>query len=636
MPLSFIAPMALLLGLIAVPILLLYMLRLRRREVQVSSTLLWQQLLRDREANAPWQKLRRNLLMLLQLLILAALVLALMRPYVEVPALTTGRNALLIDASASMNATDVLPSRFEQARRQALDIVSKLGEQDKLAVIRVAEGPEMIENYTSDQERLRGAINSLQPSTAAADWSAALTLAAAGAQGAEKFSIILISDGGIPANVPLRNFGNVQYIKVGQSEANMAITALAAGSDAVNGAQIYARIANYGTASAEIIFSIKLDGSLFNASPYTIPANGSTNVTVSNLPANFHRVEASLTRPASSTVPDYLAQDDTAWTTYAPAAAGRVLIMAKQNRFLEEGFLSQPEWRTFIGDPTRGLPTDKYDLYVFDGWLPSTLPDANMLIVNPPTSTPLFKVGPKTHLTTITKVLPDDLRTRYLKFNDVNVREFETITDTPWADTLVQAEGGPLILAGDAQGRRVALVSFDLYNSDLPLKIAWPILLSNLTEWYKAPRALHVEGNVQPGQTVVIQPLPGSESVHVIRPDGKESGFETKQPLLIYADTSLPGIYTVDLYKGSHVVQEELFAVNLFDANESQIAPRTPPFGTGDIATSSQEEKGQQEYWSWIALLALLILAVEWYFYHRRLQAPRLRLNTTQRFTRHP
>ena len=74
---TFLAPQALALGTLAVPIVLLYMLRLRRRDIPVSSTLLWEEILRDREANAPWQRLRRNWLLLLQLLILAALVAAL-------------------------------------------------------------------------------------------------------------------------------------------------------------------------------------------------------------------------------------------------------------------------------------------------------------------------------------------------------------------------------------------------------------------------------------------------------------------------------------------------------------------------------------------------------------------------------
>src|SRR6185436_15784114 len=118
---SFLAPLALLAGLLALPIILLYMLKLRRREVQVSSTLLWQMVLRDREANSPWQRLRRNLLLLLQLLLLAALALALARPFYPIPTIATGTLVVLLDGSASMNATDVLgaDSRFEAARAAA-------------------------------------------------------------------------------------------------------------------------------------------------------------------------------------------------------------------------------------------------------------------------------------------------------------------------------------------------------------------------------------------------------------------------------------------------------------------------------------------------------------------------------------
>src|SRR5689334_6458102 len=98
----FLTPTMLALAAIAAPIIVLYMLRLRRREVKVSSTMLWQRLMQDREANAPWQRLRRNLLLLLQLLILAALVFALARPFIPVPTVASGSVAVLIDASASM------------------------------------------------------------------------------------------------------------------------------------------------------------------------------------------------------------------------------------------------------------------------------------------------------------------------------------------------------------------------------------------------------------------------------------------------------------------------------------------------------------------------------------------------------
>jgi len=122
---SFLSPLGLLFGLLAVPILILYMLKLRRREVEVSSVMLWQMLLRDREANAPWQRLKRNLLLLLQLLLLAALVIALARPFLRVPAIAAGTVVVLLDASASMNATDArsVPNRFEAAKAAARQLI---------------------------------------------------------------------------------------------------------------------------------------------------------------------------------------------------------------------------------------------------------------------------------------------------------------------------------------------------------------------------------------------------------------------------------------------------------------------------------------------------------------------------------
>src|SRR3990167_336690 len=113
---SFLAPLFLSLAALAVPILILYMLKLRRREQEVSSTFLWRMVIRDREANSPWQKLRRNLLLLLQLLLLALLVVALARPFIPVQVVASGQVTVLLDASASMNATDVSPSRFESAK----------------------------------------------------------------------------------------------------------------------------------------------------------------------------------------------------------------------------------------------------------------------------------------------------------------------------------------------------------------------------------------------------------------------------------------------------------------------------------------------------------------------------------------
>src|SRR5258705_3313456 len=118
---SFLTPLALLSAAIIGPIIVaMYLLKLRREDRRVSSTYLWQRMVRDVEANAPWQKLRRNILLLLQLLLLLLLALALARPFFSTAGIT-GRNLILIiDRSASMGATDAPGVRLDAARRQAI------------------------------------------------------------------------------------------------------------------------------------------------------------------------------------------------------------------------------------------------------------------------------------------------------------------------------------------------------------------------------------------------------------------------------------------------------------------------------------------------------------------------------------
>lgn len=622
---NFIAPLALALSALAIPIIMLYMLRLRRREVQVSSTFLWQQILRDREANAPWQKLRRNLLLLLQLLILLAIVFALARPYVEVPTVTTGRVALLIDASASMTATDEQPTRFELAKQRANEILDTRSQTDQVALIRVAAVPEMVQSYGNDWVQLRQALNAMQVSRTSADWNAALTLAAAGAAGADKFTIIVIGDGGLPAD--LASYGEVRFIPVGRADSNVGISALAPANDPARGPQIYTRLTNYGAQDAEVILSIYLDGKLNNALPYTVKANSATDAITTDLPADFAQIRAEITRPANSTVPDYLALDDVAWAVYNAEKPSKAILFSAGNRYLEQGLTTLPAWKVTRGNLDTGLPTDpteQYDLYVFDGWLPPELPQANMLILNPPTDTALFKLGAVKLAPTKLTTLKDDDRTRYLSFSDVNIRQYRPILDAAWADALVSNEGESVIAAGTSEGRRIAVLGFALRDSDFPLKIAYPILLANLTSWYKSPRAVQFDGSLQPGQALTLQPLPESTTIRVTRPDQAVTTLTVNKPLLLYADTPLAGIYTVDVYRKEVLAQTERFAVNLFDAAESTIAPRTPTFTGVQQQAQTQGEIGQRELWGWIALAALAVLALEWWVYHRRLALPTL------------
>src|SRR3954452_7282131 len=175
MPFS--TPLALL-GLVIVPaVVAMYLLRLRRSETVVPSTLLWQRLAADVEANAPWQRLRRSLLFLLQLLLVIVLALLAARPFIERPAGLARDIVLIVDTSASMGATDVGPDRLAAARAAALDALKDLPSGGKVSVIEAGRTARIVAAGTSDLGRVRHAIDAIRPSASRGDLGDALALA---------------------------------------------------------------------------------------------------------------------------------------------------------------------------------------------------------------------------------------------------------------------------------------------------------------------------------------------------------------------------------------------------------------------------------------------------------------------------
>ncbi|NJL94182.1 MAG: VWA domain-containing protein [Anaerolineae bacterium] len=520
-----------------------------------------------------------------------------------------------------MNATDVGDSRFEEARAAAREIIDTLGRDDSITLVEVGSTPEVLATAETNRARLRDALAEAEPGQTEADWNAALTLAAGGARGVEDFSIVIITDGGLPQNLPSVP-GEIDLITVGEAAQNVALSALAART--LNDApQLFAQMTNYGNRETEVIFSIALDGELYSAQRYTIPAQQRVDITLEDLPTNFSDLTASVSPPAASTVPDHLAEDDEAYLVYNASGVRQVLLMTPRNIFLQQAFSSQPGVEVTQADPEQGLPRGNFDLVVLDGWLPGRLPETDVLIINPPGSIAQFEVtgtlqDPNQAL--VTQVASGDERTRFVDFNTVNIRQFQQISGyESWGEALIMARGGPLLVAGAIEDRQIAVLSFALQDSDLPLQIAYPILMANLMQWYTPPSILNLEGSVTPGAPIIIRPFEG-ETVRLTLPNGETQGLPIgDNPQVIFADTAQPGIYTAEVLQGDEVLARERFAVNLFSRLESDLTPRgSITIGTTTISEAAREEVGQREFWRWLVVLGLLLLAIEWLIYHRR------------------
>ncbi len=619
---GFLLPSALAFAGLAIPIIIFYMLKLRRRPARVSSLMLWQQVIQDRQANAPWQRIRRNLLLLLQLLILALLVLALARPYFNVAAAVQGNVVILLDASASMQATDVVPTRFAVAQNEARSLIDRLSASDAVTLIAVESTPRILASSSTDHGSIRRSLTNLEPSSAPADWDSALTLAAANAGTLPDASVVIISDGGL--NTSFNNEtetlptlpAEVEFITIGQSQANQGLVALAL-REGPEGPEVFLRAINADSQPTRRLVEVQVDGQLFDARWLDIPAKGSANLTLSGLPLTTQQVTANLQGE------DILAADDTAWTVRSTAPI-RVLIVGPGNLFLERALALVPDLTLQRATPEQSLPETPFDLVIFDRvdmdqvLEDEPVPDSSLLFIAPPSSTSLFQVTGTISQTRITNLNEEDPVLAYVKLNTTRVAQAQAVQPPPWGRTLVQAEDGPLLITGQTEQQRAAILTFDLHQSDLPLQIDFPILMVNLARWL-LPTSSSNLGQAQSLQAQQGINLPGATTAEnlLIRTPTEE--FELSPAERQFNETNQLGIYQI-LAKESDQPEPRVlntFAVNLLAESETNLQPQTPNFGTEQATVTDDNLVGQREWW-WLAIaLGLVVLLIEWWVYWR-------------------
>jgi Ca-activated chloride channel homolog len=620
---SFLTPLFLTLSLLSIPIIILYMLKLRRKEVEISSTMLWQMILRDRQANAPWQRLRRNLLLFLQLLILAGLVFALARPAVPVPAVATGSVIILLDASASMQATDVQPDRFSAAVEVVRGVIASLNPDSTMTLILVADQPEILAAGENDKNLLQQALAQAQRIHGTADWHAALALAA-GAAGRQTVdaTTIIISDGGLPTEGLPPLPGQVKYVPIGESSDNLAVAALAL-RPASGGPELFARVTNYGDADRIAILSISIDGAFYTAERMQIPANDSQSIVLENLPitaGESDTYEARLTSVEGATDVDDFALDNVAFAIYTPPVNRNVLLVSEGNIFLEQLLSLIPNLTPFRVVPGQdgqiAIPDTPFGVYVFDGIIPGDLPPADLLIINPPAND-LFEVVGTTEQF-VNPLVADHPLTQFVEWENVHVSRAKQVVLPDWGRVLINTDSTPLVFVGETGGRRVAVVTFDLHDSDLPIQITFPILFSNLFSYLSPPNAFDAPNGLLPNEGISIRPEPGVEQIAIAAPSGQVYTPLITEDEVFFQDTGELGVYAVTYLTGDQQTAE-FFAVNLFAPSESNIKPSTDiRIGLANVQPQQENELGNREFWNWLTLVALIVLMIEWWVYHRR------------------
>ncbi len=606
------APLGLGLLALAAPIIALYMLRMRRQERVVSSTLLWERAIRDVRANAPWQRLRPNLLLLLQLLALAALVVALARPF-WLGATPLGTNlVVIIDVSGSMAATDVQPSRLERAKEEARKLIESLPANGQMTIIAAGSGAEVLQPATANRSALRTAVDGLHGKAGATDFTEALALATPAAERLPDTTVVIVGDGGFapPPSLDLR--APLRFVRVGERAENLAISA-AAVRRATSGAELFVRVQNFGAVERKTLLSVFDGDTLIEARALTVAASGEAGATI-GLPAAVGLLRAEIDAK------DDLALDNRVWVRPG-GNKGRVLITSSgPNTFLERGLALQPNLIVEQAQGGSSTPAGggDYDLYVYDGVAPPKELRGPVLLINPPADNGLVTVAGGLARPAVTTQLRDDPIMKGVDLGKIQIADAVALDRPDWARTLAESSGRPLLLAGETGGRKVAVLAFGLGRSDLPLTVTYPILLSNLVGWLAPDAGSGLPESVRPGEIVTITPRAGVDRVVVTDPTNREQRLVPSRGVILYSATDQPGTYTVREFIGDREIKRSVLTVNLLSAEESNIAPQTPQLTSAAPNTGSgTTTRARQEAWRPLLAAGLLILAIEWWIFYR-------------------
>jgi uncharacterized membrane protein len=616
---NFLSPLALLMATLSVPLLLLYFLKVRRRQMRVSSLLLWDPSLRDREASTFFQRLQRDPLLILQLLALLALTVALARPAVNVMGQGAKRVAIVMDSSASMKATDVAGSRFIQARRAALGLLGQLGEGAEVMVIEAGVQPRVLVPFTREHDRVASAIRSIEahdlPNRLAEGLRTARALVGADPQA----EIHVFTDGAHPEAARAQgNDVRVRWTGIGRRSHNVGITSLAVRRNyfGTYNSQAFFSVGNFSSERQSFSLRLTLDDEVLSERTLALDPQVRRAIVV---PFSEHRGGVLKLR---LDVSDDLDADNVAYAVIPPPRTISVLLVSPGNLFLEKVLQTDPQVTLEVRKPDSyqgGM--EGFDVVVVDSVSPPRLGNGRFVLVNTvPTDVPIEVLGRLDSPT-----IMDWDRThpimRQVDLAKVTMEDALRVRPLAAGKTLVEAVGGPLVYALEERDRKALFFGFDLFRSDFPLRVAFPLMLSKGLRWLHPAGLDQSSLQLQAGQPILIPVEHGVTTATVRTPSGRSVRAQVNRGMASFTETDEVGVYAVVTARG-----ETQVALNLMNADESDLTPQPLPAFVEGARPESPPVLIQRELWPFFVALALLLFALEGFLYWRRQTGGRLGL----------
>ena len=657
----------------ALPIIGLYVLKVRLRRVPASTLLFWNKLFDEKKPRSWWQRLRHWLSLLLQLLILAAVVSALVDPLWSWQKEKQRRVVLVLDNSASMQATNTEgQSRLDTAKEAAKAIVRSLRDGDQMAIVAAGGRPEVIWGMTNHQRWLTDALETTAATDAPAAIKESIELASRLLSGLEgEGETIVLTDGCSPGIEGLEDRKALRVLGVGEAADNIGITRYQVRRSLIDaiGYQVLVDVTNYSDEAAECRLELDLDGNLIDVLPLKLEPNETLTRIVN------HTSAAGGTMNAKLDSKDALAVDNTAQAILPTRNKIPITLYSEGNLFLASVLNSIPLVElTIQAEYQAGGPATA--IHVFDKKLPDELPAGPVLVVDPQTKSQYFEVGEDIDQPIVAKVDTDSPLAQHVRLDNVlfpgakQLKFTQTIQDS--VKTLIQDPfDAPLLAQIRRSSGDVVVLTCSLEKGDLPLRIAFPVLIKNTVEWFQgesgqlrpaastgemlsvriedAPQSASDEStapsatDTSDGDLAIVEASSeanGSE-YELVAPNGDaspvavgdsmatlgpllESGVWQLRPASVESQNEEPESNGVaseesgantppDATDASNAIP---IACNLVSTIESDLRPKT------ELPQAEELDGmllGGRSIWFYLTMLALGLVAIEWWLYQRRI-----------------
>ena len=599
-------PSALLLLAGAIPLIFfLHSLKPRGLQVRTTTFFLWERVLKEQPLGTRlgWL-LRKNVLLILQLLAATALIAALADPWLRFFGNAAGDLVVVIDLSASMKAKELGMSRFDAARREWLALIDGLSAGQKMMVIGAGAQPRLLTPFISDQRRLRELARGLEATDTAGRVKEAILFAHAFLKRSSPDRVVVISDGAFTGAEDFVKPGDhLRFVKVAGGRDNIGIVGFEVRRhpEQPAAAEIMVHVKNFTQKAMRVPLILLLNDKPLIREDLELGANDRRVLIFPHDGGLDGRLVARLD------IDDDFSTDNLAYLALMDRAPVRLLYVGPGNSYLSRLLRLFPHVQVSSArqwEPELAQGRNPFDVVVFDRVAAPALTQGNFILIDSlPPNLPLERRGKIQNPRILSPTARHPL-TEGVSLGELSIREAARVTLKGEGTILARATESPLLYALDKGKLRVLFFGFDLTASDLPLRVAFPILFHNALEWFQPQRLEFPGQTVQAGSPLTLR-LPNSEgTVEMTAPAGKKEIFAAPSTPLIFAETFQAGFYR---FKSAE--RETSFAVNLFDEEESDIVPHV------DLTAAAKQERAggtapESGSSLWPALLALVLVVL--------------------------